>query len=284
MANTETIKNVLKSICDAIRAKTGKTAAIPFADIPQEIANIDGGGNYFKFGGKNARLISEYDETFTLEDTSFIKGSSTSTSATSIKAAVSNRYTTPMSPTVAYGDKDIVVVQRLVAIPTHSDEASGKAQQIQYAQTYISWISKRKTNAASGKTTRQVYNTSAYINKYYSTGGAVTRAVANYGFYGTPSAPTVASATAASTYVRVSSPVLYYRVSSSYESADNIKLVDDVIWQWHVEVYEVDAFSTLTAVLNDELDELLALTEANATAFLLDDEIIEDEEERTNEL
>lgn len=211
----------------------------------------------FEYGGLNAIKIAEYDESWILGDTSFVVGSSSSTTSTSILASVSNKYTTPLSPTYSYGDKDIVVVQRCLAKPTYNSSVSKKAQQIQYAATYVSWMSKRKTTDTSQKTTRQVYNSSAYINQYYNSSSAITRAVANYGFYMTPSAPTVASATSASTYVRCSTPVLYYRVSSTYMSSANIKTVTDCNFYWHLDVYAVDPFSTITSTINDDLDRIL---------------------------
>lgn len=209
----------------------------------------------FKYSGTNAQLVASYNETYTLADTSFVIGSSTSTSATSIKATVSNRFT---SPTIAFGDKDIVVIQRGFVTPTHSASATNKALQIAYATEYYTVISKRKTTDTSAKTTRQVYNiTTGYMNKYYNTSGTITRVASNYGLYMTCSAPSVASATAASTTVRVSSPVLYYRVSSSYESAANIVLVNACDFKWTVDVYTVDAFTNIASAMSDDLDDML---------------------------
>lgn len=227
--------------------------------------------NTFTYTGSNPELVAEYNETWTLADTSFVIGSSASTSATSIKAAVSNRFT---SPTIAFGDKDIIFIQRCVATPIHSSEATGKVQQNKYVYQYVTYYSKRKTSPTSAKTTRQAYNLTSYLNDYLNTSGVRTRSVANYGFYMTPSAPSVASATAASTTARCSSPVLYYRVSTTYESADNIKLVTDCTFDWNVKVYTLDAFSTLGRIVNDDLDNmLLEGTPANVSFFDLDDEI-----------
>lgn len=208
----------------------------------------------FIWGGLNAEKVAEYHETFTLADTSFEIGTSASTSATSIKATVSNRFT---SPTIAIGDKDIVVVQNVTCQPTHSSSATSKALFLKGSYTHIAYISKRKTTDTSAKTTRQVGNISLNQIKYYNTSGTVTRAVASYGFYGTPQAPTVASTTAASTTVRCSSPILYYRASSSYESTANIKLVTDCVWEWQADVYLVEPQSTIIAAINDKNDAFL---------------------------
>lgn len=254
------LTNKLAAIGDAIREKTGKSAKLTLDQMPSEIRSIQTGSTDvpFPYGGMNAEKVAEYDESWTLSDTSFVKGSSSSTTATSILATVSNRYTnTTGSPTIAYGDKDIIVVQTCKVHPTHGSGANKKAQQIGYAAQFVHCFSKRKTADTSAKTTRQVYSYTAYVNKYYNTSGTVTRAIANYGFYMTPQTPTVANATAASTYVRCGSPILYYRVSTSYETAANIKTVTECTFDWHIDVYTVDAFTTPTAKVNEEIDAVL---------------------------
>lgn len=268
----------LAAIGDAIRAKTGKTGKLTLAQMPTEIASIQTGSSDepFPFGGMNAELISTYSESWTLADTSFVIGSSASTSATTIRAAVSNRYTnTTGSPTVAYGDDDIVVVQRCLATPVHGSGAVAKAMQLNYAYCYVSYFSKRKTTDTSARTTRQVYNLTGSMNRYYNASGNMTRAVASYGFYFSPSAPTPASTTAASTYIRCSTPVLSYRVSSTYESADNIKKVTDCVFDWTVEVYRVKKDSSPCCVMNEAIDAMLT----GGAAILSLDEPQEDTDE-----
>ena len=260
MANIKP-EDQLRAIADAIREKTGSTAPIRVSNMPQEIRSIETGSSDvpFPFGGFNATKFAEYDESWTLDDTSFVKGSSSSTSATSILASTSNKYTnTTGSPTIAFGDKDIVVVQTCKVTPTHGSGATKKAQQIGYVSIYVSYFSKRKTTDTSAKTTRQVNTLTAYMVKYYNTSGVVTRALANYGFYMTPSTPTVANATSASTYLRCGSPVLYYRASTTYETTANIKTVTDCAFNWHIDAYTVDEFSSPEAIVNDTIDEILS--------------------------
>jgi len=246
----------LSNIAAAIRRKTGKSAELTLDEMVTEIDNIQTGSSDvpFSFGGLNAVKVGEYDETFTLADTSFVIGTSASTSATSIKATVAGRYT---SPSIAIGDKDIVVVQTIKVKPTHSSSATNKAQQLAGAYCYVTHISKRKTTDTSDKTTRQASSMSNIIIKYYNTSGVLTRANASYGFYSTPQAATFGSSSAASTTIKVGSPILYYRVSSSYESSANIKLVTACTWEWHVDAYLVDAFSSAAAAINNSVDEML---------------------------
>lgn len=208
----------------------------------------------FKYGGTNAQLVASYDESWTLADTSFVIGSSASTSSTSIKATISNRFTTA---TVTVGDKDVVVVQTAYAKPTHSSSAANKALMLMNCTCHINHASKRKTTDTSAYTYRQVNSMVGNMAKYYNTSGVLTRGAVNYGFYCSPQTPTFSSATSANTTIRIGSPILYYRASSSYETTTNIKLVTECDFVWHVDVYLVDSGSSLTRTLNDKLDSLL---------------------------
>lgn len=246
----------LQAIGAAIREKTGKADLLTLDEMPGEILAIQTGSTDvpFEFGGLNAEKVASYSQTFTIADTSFNANSATSTSATSIRATESNKFTTP---TLAIGDKDVVVVQRVDVTPTHSASATSKAREIRYSYTHLAQISKRRTPASEAKNTRQVVSESVSNIRYYNTSGVETVATAAYGLYATPQAPSVASSTAANTTVRVSTPVLYYRVSSTYESAANMKAVTECEWEWTVDVYLVDKASTTAAVLLDDIFERL---------------------------
>ena len=253
-------KTTLDNLLAFANNKTGK-GDTSIGDAIKTLADGYGGGSSdvpFEFGGMNAELVSEYNEDYTLEDTTFVIGESVSTSSTSIKPTVTNRYTnTTGSPTVAYGDKDIVVVQTVNSEVEHEEGATG-ARVIKCCYVVVTWYSKRKTTDTSAKTTRQPFGTgNTNMVKYFDTSNAITRGLASYGFYGIPQTPSV-SATANSTYVRVSSPILYYRASSTYESTTNIKLVKDVKWHWNVKVYAVDPFTSITSAINDLQDEWLS--------------------------
>lgn len=253
----------LTAIANAIRTKTGKTGQLTLDAMPDEIMSIEGGGGssdvLFPFGGVNATLVSTYDQYYTLDDTSFERGVTAPSTSTTIKAAVTNAYTnTTGSPTYAYGDKDIVVVQYCNVELDYDDSAVEKVKQIKSSYAMVSWLSKRKTTDTSNKTTRQLFGTgSANAMEYYNGSGVLTRAVATYGVYATPQAPSVASSTAASTYVRVNSPSISCRYSTTYESADNMKKITDFRVHWHVEVYAVDPFTSPSGAINAMQDEFL---------------------------
>lgn len=242
----------LTNIANAIRTKTGKSGKLTLDQMVTEINDISGAG--FEWGGTNPKLVATYDESWTLADTSFEKNSSASTTATSIKATVSNRFT---SSTIAIGDKDIVIVQRCSTTPTHSSSASKNAYLEKGVILYVTHMTKRKTTDTSANTTRQATTMTASMLKYYNTSGTLTRGSASYGFYMTPQTPSCASATSANTTVRVSSPVLYYRASSSYESTTNIKLVTECDFKWHVDVYLVDSASTMGRTIQNTIDNIL---------------------------
>lgn len=251
--------NKLKAIADAIRSKTGKTGELTLAQMAMEIANIQTGSSDvpFKWGGMNAIKVSEFSETWKLSDTSFVVGSTNATTATSIKATVANYYTnTSGSPSYAYGDKDIVVVQKCFSKPTHVG-STGKTELIETAMVYVTWFTKRKTTDVSANTTRQALNSSCTMMKYLNASGVVTRASASYGFYMTPQTPSCSSNTSASAYIKIGSPVLYSRASSSYESQANMQKVTDCKFEWLVEVYAVDKDSTVNRSFQNEIDDIL---------------------------
>jgi hypothetical protein len=235
----------LKAIADAIRSKTGRTDAMQLDDMPDEILSISGGSDPFPYSGLNPQLVAEHHQYWGLDETSFVVGQSESTTATTILASVTNGFTTA---TLTVGDNDIVVIQRCCARPYH-DGADGKAEQIAYAHTYVSWISKRSTNSITAKTSRAVSNSSSSLLGYRSITGAEVRAASTYGLYMTPTAPTVSPPTGNTTAVRIPSPALYYRVSATYEKAANIKKVYNCDFTWDVEIYTVDPFSSVGAAV-----------------------------------
>lgn len=246
----------LIAIGDAIRRKTGKSGKLTLEQMVTEIDEIAVGSSdvLSQWTGLNPVKVAEYDETYSLADTTFSKGSETSTSAKTIKATTANRFTTP---TISIGDKDILVIQKTHTVPTHESGATDKGRQIKHAYLNIGLISKRKTSDTSGNTTRQVHALSTYMNNYYNSNAVNTRGVYNYGFYAAPQNPTVASTTSANTTVRVGSPILYYRIATAYESQANINMIEDVRFRWHADVYLVDAGSSMGRVANDVLDDVL---------------------------
>lgn len=246
------ITDKLNTLARVIMSKTGRASKMTIEDMIEEVYGIVTEKDLFKFMGRNAQLVDTYDETWTLADTSFVIGETSSTSATTILASISNRYT---GKTVAIGDKDVVVVQKCHVRPTHVG-ASGKAECGDYAAVSVFYMSKRKTNATSANTTRQGMNSTYYILNYKNTSGNSTRALAYYGFYMQPQTPSVSSTTSANAYMRCSSPPLTCRASTTYETPDNMKKVTACEYQWHIDVYLVDSGSSLIRNYQNDIEDI----------------------------
>lgn len=242
----------LSAIAAAIRSKTGRTAPMTLSQMPSEILSIPTGSSDTptRFGGLNATLVAQHHETFTVSDTTFVPGTTSSTSATTLKVSVANYYT---SPSIAIGDKDIIVVQHIDVVPTHQASATKKALYQKGSFVGVSWISKRRTTSSSTKNTRQVVNTTSSSNlRYYNASGTDSVSNTTYGFYATPQTASVASTTAASTTVRINSPTLSCRASTTYESSANMLLVTDFAYEWYVDIYLADAQSSVASAILDQ--------------------------------
>lgn len=243
----------LTAIANAIRSKTGGSTSLTLEQMPTEIANIPTGSTDvpFGFGGVNAQLVDSNTVTFSLADTSFVVGTTAPSSATSIKASTSAYYTTP---TIAFGDKDIIVVQSVTATPTHSSSASKKAYEQKFCNIYVSSFAKGRASATStALTTRRSTNSSYSYILYYNTSGTSTIANTSYGLYATCTYPAFTSTTAASTTLKFSTPTLYARYSSTYESSANMKLITACTWEWKMRVYLVDSQTSPSASIQKEI-------------------------------
>lgn len=249
----------LQDIANAIRLKTGKSDLLTLEQMPSEIASITSGSAStdvpFIPNGLNAELVGTYNETFTLADTNFVVGSTPSTSATTIKTAVSNRYTTP---SITIGDKDIIVIQKCFVTPQYNGEETGKVQDISFAYVHITQIAKGRRSADDKSLyARRTFYTTAVAIRYYNSSGVDTIGSASYGMYCTPSAATVASTTANATTIRVSSPPLQCRANTTYSSQANMSKITDCTWTWDVEVYLCDAQSSIASYIQDEMFKLM---------------------------
>ena len=254
MSNKLYEEDSIRAIAEAIRQK-GVSGQMTVGDMAGKVLQIPtgSGGTPFRLGGLNAEKVAEYTETWTLADTSFVIGS-TSSSLT-IKSSITNRFT---SPTIAFGDKDIVIIQTCSAHPQYSSAATNMARTLGYAGCYYSVISKRPTADGGVKTTRQIYHiTTPNLIRYYNTGGGISWNHVSYGLYMQIAAPSVTSPTAASTTIKCNSPVLKNGVSGTYHSADNSKAVTACDFNWKIEVYAVDPYTTPAAELLDRMEQNL---------------------------
>ena len=248
----------LTAIADAIRAKLGTSDQMTLEQMASAVASIPTGSAdvHFELSGTNAALVDEQNFSWDLSDTSFVVGSTNPTSATSIRAAESYLY---KSPTLAFGNKDIVTVQTVTVTPTHSSGATQKALSKKYIYQYVTWACMARNNATSAtKGTRRSFNIGLGWNRYLNASGTDSIANAAYGMYATPAAASTASNTAASTYVRANSPTLNCRASATYESQANMLLITECTFEWNIKVYTVDPGSNIASVMYDAVLDGLA--------------------------
>lgn len=211
------------------------------------------GGGSFKWGGTNPRLLSTFEHTYRLADTSFEIGSSASTAAAVIRAAETNAFN-PGS--FIFDGNDIIIVQTITATPTHSSSANKKAQQIKFASKKVNYVTMDKAVNGTLSFNLQNLTTTVYFNQYYNSSSAVTRVKNQYGFYSTPNAENLSYGNK-NINITINSPVLYYRVNSSYESSANIKLVTECEYNWKVEIYSVDYTTSPLGEIYKDIDDIL---------------------------
>jgi len=240
----------IQAIANSIRSKTGSTDTMTVSEMSTAIDGISAGGTPLKWGGANAELVAVHSAEFALSETSFIIGATSSTSATLLKASSTTDERRFLSSSLAVGDKDIVTVQKVLAIPT-VEGGTNKQQQIAGAMLSINYVAKRQSNYAT-LMSRVARGASAnFANSlliYYTSPGSVQVYAASsttYGLYGIPAVPTLSSATNANTTVTIGTPTLYSRASTTYMTSANMKCITDGVWKWYVEVYLVDSCSTL---------------------------------------
>lgn len=243
----------IRAIAEAIRQK-GVSGQMTVGDMAGKVLQIPtgSGGVPFRLGGMNAEKVDEYTESWTLADTSFVIGSTPSSST--IKSGISNRF---YGKYINFGDKDIVIIVTGSIHPQYSSAATNKARSLSYAGCYYTVISKRPTVDGGAKTERMTYRFNQSFIKYYNSSGSIARAASSSGFYMTLAAPTISSTTGSYATVKCSSPTLSCSCSTSYLSTDNCKAVTACDFNWSVEVYAVDPFTTPAAEMLDRIEQNL---------------------------
>lgn len=258
--------SLLIDISDSIRNKNGTATQYEIDDMPLAISLLGsgsspGGISVFEFGGTNSRLVSTHYEKWTKADTSFVTGTTAHSSATQIMASVSNKYTTA---SLTLGDLDGCVIQRVLITPTYASDATNTERVVKTAYTVASPWCKRVNDASSTNLDNRTYRyfidtaTSTVVSYYYSSSGAYNIGTTPYGINVSLSKPSVASTTASSTTIRVTSPAIRDQYYSGYMSQSNLLKLQDFTVEWYVEVYTMDARSSLAdAIVHSNQDMLL---------------------------
>ena len=247
---------ILGGIADAIRSKTGSDEQMTVSAMAEKIGGI-GGDVPFEYGGFNAELIDDYTETWTLDDTSFVKGASSyPTSATTIKPAVTRKFIGQSYP---YGEDDIVVIQTTIVNVEHDSTAENRSKFMRCATQNFSYMSKRlqSIDMYPDEIRSSSNSISATIEKYYNDDGLLTSSSTIYSFTMPVTNPDVANRTAESTTVRCNSPQIMYRVYSGHESQENMAKVIGATFSWNIKVYKVKARSTAISKAFSEVDRII---------------------------
>lgn len=240
----------IQAIANSIRSKTGGADAMKVSEMSAAIDGISAGGTPLKWGGMNGTLLLSKEATFDLSDTSFVVGTTAPTSATSIRASNTSD-SRGVYQSISVGSDDIVVVQRIIAIPTLTD-GSSTVRPVATASVGVHQFAKKQTNMSNIGTRYSRGASAVYGNNLYryvqSSGTETVYSLSSgtgYGLYGTPATPSLSSGTSTTPTLTIGTPALYCRASSSYCSTANMKCITACTWYWRVEVYKVDAMSTL---------------------------------------
>lgn len=215
----------------------------------------DGSWNWI---GKNATLISNFAEfSVALKDTLY-NGWTASTTAKEILSATTLG-TISINPEnydyvikwIFDTDLNYVVGATLKAIPIRQTAIS--FSQSYRRPRYPSDV----PNGTCNYTNITGISTYAPIFLYYATTGTSAVAMSQtYGFYMTPSAPTIASATDNETTMTIQRPVLYARCNSTYFATARAADIDqnNSYLKLKCEVYRVDKDYTAQGILRETLN------------------------------
>lgn len=231
MAHT-TLTSLFTDIADAIRAKTGSSAAIVADDFPTEIASIPSGGG----GLVLITTLPDYEIAF--EDTEF----ATWTPSTTAKAILATQ-TLGTFTASTLANYDYFVRQRIFVDVQYKSGTSTAKGMFQFcAGENWNCITRRANTATllnSGSVTTNLNEsiTTSYLLKYYNTSWTALYSSA-YGIYPTNTAPSLSSTTAASPTITVKSAVINAKCQATYfstamaanvdQAASTIKIKTDI--------------------------------------------------------
>jgi len=242
----------IQAIANSIRSKTGGTAAMKVSEMATAINGISSGSaNIFGYSGTNPVHVASLAEEWSLADTTFDASTTPSTTSTTIKNATNPYFTNANgSPNYNYGDSDIIIVQQCLTVPTYGSGCTNKARMTQATHIHVMYYSKVRATGLTANGTRSSFYYTNTVLEYYGSSGTFSRTSnSNYGLYMTPYAPSLASSSADTTSVKIASPYIYCRGSSSYSSVANLQTVTDCSFKWKVDIYTVDAGTSIASEL-----------------------------------
>ena len=243
-------------------------------------------------GGKNPKLISQYEHVINLGADTTFKDKTVTTSAQSVKAT-----TLISGVTLPLGDLTtndyIIIADYVVPIQYTSQSLSmARPEIIAYRTVYAVG---RRHNSTSETLNYNISSTMASMTilSYRNNSNTLLRGSASYGVYPSAgTAPTISSSTASAPYIsKLYTPAVSIRANTGYADISCFEYIDadntNVKCRWQVYELEGRGFTSTiygdlgTAALTGEFSELAipnAEISVSPTSITPGDEPIEDEE------
>lgn len=249
MAHT-TLTSLFTDIADAIRAKTGSSAAIVADDFPTAIASIPSGGGGagvkpFVIRG-DAQLVQSYgaDELLVTDLETAIPAYSTSA-----KTLITGASLTP-TITLDYANYNYYVDLRTLVIPIYDTTTKQKGRCDYTINSYHYEVVEAPANEMLTIDRAKVVSSSRSVavtalgsisKEIYWTGSTSVTNVTNstYGAYCTAQAPTVSS-----DVLTVKAPNYLVRGSTTYMTSGAWGHMTDVRYQWKIDVWRAPKGNT----------------------------------------
>lgn len=248
---TTTLAGTFSDIADAIRSKNGSSNTYTPAQMPSAIQAIPtGGSNPLKFGvlRPDAELIQtySYDKKIVEDEEKTIPAYSTDTT-TFIAGA-------ELTPTISmdFANYEYFVLIRMLTIPDYgSDTTTAKGREEWIASSCLYEVCDFESGALNSLLNPSKYTTARSTSiisagafhrlLYWSTTSAITLYTgASYGASQTVTAPTVSGTT-----LTLKNPAQILRGSTTYLTQTYFEKLQDIRYQWKIEVYRSPINATL---------------------------------------
>lgn len=229
----------------------GKTAYVNGAKVTGT-GSGGGGGVPFYAGGMNSTLLETHSESIKLSSTNY-SSMTMSTTQQTIKSSVSGAFA---SQYASQQNCDLVIVQKAYVKHVYTAGATNVYLVLDSLRETFYWYHRYlyKEGAYSSRNC----NTSNYYINYYDKNGVLNRVQNSYGIYASVNSLST-SASGTNIKFTIASPTWYARASTSYETVENLNLLntDQTILEWLVQIFRVDERSTPLGGFLDEFDEVV---------------------------
>ncbi len=227
---------------------TGKTAYVAGAKVTGT-GSGGGSGTPFRPGGMNATLLESHSQSIKLSATDY-SSLTMSTTQQTIKAAVSSAFS---SAYTAQAAGDLVIIQKAYVKHVYTTGHVNVYLVLDSLRETFYWYS--RYNYKDTSYSMRTCNVSNYYINYYDKNGVLNKVSGSYGVYGSVSSLST-STSGGNVRFTIASPTWYARGSTSYETVDNLNLLDTdkTVLEWVVQIYRVDTGTTPMAAFLDDFD------------------------------